>query len=137
MKTPSRWMKSLANSSGMVDLAQPSITITTAMGTTNANNDAQLVPTIDRNETTKLQNIICQQSNDTSKLLGTIEDLASKVNDLQQHMAQYLARIEETLRAEYDNMLVNAAVRINEEKDNQINLLKMQVATFRGEENTD
>ena len=96
-----------------------------------------LVPAIDRNETAKLQNIICQQSTDTSKLLGIIEDLNNKINDMQQHMSQDLARTEEKLRAMYDNMLVNAIVRINEEKDGQINFLKMQVAKFRGEEKTD
>ena len=126
-KSPSKWMKALTNGNGTVELAQSS----------NANNNAQLAPSHEQNENAKLQNIICQQSNDTSKLLGIIEDLTSKINDLQQHMGQDLARTEEKLRAEYDNMLVNATLRINEEKDSQINLLKMQVAKFRVEDKND
>ena len=121
----------------MVDLAQPFITIITTVETANINNDAQLVPTIVRTEAAKLQNIICQQSTDTSKLLGTIEQLNSNINDLQQHMARDLERTEEKLGAECDNMLGNAIERIKGEKDNQIRLLQIQVAKFRGEEKTD
>ena len=122
-----KWNKKLAIQNGIVDLAQSSNAATQPVEPTGQD-DAQPVPTSDRSEISKLQNIICQQSTDTSKLLGIIEDLTNKMNDLQQHMSQDLARAEEKLRAEYDNMRVNAIVRISEEKDSQINLLKMQVA---------
>ena len=126
MQASPNFNRPLAIADGPVDLEQP------PTATPQPPTAAQLVPTIDRNEATRLQNIICQQSNDTSKLLGIIEDLNNKINDMQQHMSQDLARTEEKLRTEYDNMLVNATLRISEEKDKQINLLKMQVAKFKG-----
>ena len=84
------------------------------------------------------RNIIQQQLEDISKLMGIIEILTNKLDkvtaenfDMQKHMAQDFENFENKIRVEYDKIQMSYTERMREDNEAAIRKLELQLANLQ------